>query len=650
MSGEPYLDIERSVIISSPAGSGKTEKLSRRYISLLETGSPVEKILCITFTEKAAAEMKQRILRILAAEHPELHAKVMQSAPLMRISTIHAFCLKVLKRFSIELGLDPSLDVMDETEAANLWTEAMYDALRAEGSTDGTLTALVRDRGLKGWDRVRRLLNTLHRKEPFPSILISEGGGPEGESLDLLSAYATCLALYVAKKQEKHVLDFNDLELLAHKALALGQEAYSILYSFDEHTDHLLVDEFQDTSTLQWRIIDKLTEEWRAGWGPKREGGTRPTIFLVGDEKQSIYLFRGANVSIFRGARDRLHEWLGDEYHYVEVTENYRSLPAIVEFTNRIFERLMQGTLLEPWRTAYAPFEARRTHGEGRVDLLTFGPGENTPATRQKEAGLIARQIRHTLHDTLRIYDREGETRPCTYGDMAVLIRKRTHLGAIEEALRAEGVPFIVVKGVGFYSEPEIAILRDFVCLLADPSDEYALFNVLRSPLGGLTYHELAGAALRKGSLMQALKESESPKLGEAVVRIGGWKRRSARTPLAVLMEEALVESGAWRHFASPQRQANVRKFLAIVEGFDATGASLMEVREHLIRGRSSSEIARANVNAEGMDAVRIMTVHAAKGLQFPVVFLPSLDEKPRSNKDAVVFDDTDNVVRMGFE
>jgi ATP-dependent helicase/nuclease subunit A len=119
---EKYLDITKSVIISSPAGSGKTEKLARRYVSLLLGGSEIEKILAITFTEKAAAEMKERILKILEKENPDMFLKVREKMPLMRISTIHAFCLKLLKRFSLELGLDPSLEVIDEFNASILWS------------------------------------------------------------------------------------------------------------------------------------------------------------------------------------------------------------------------------------------------------------------------------------------------------------------------------------------------------------------------------------------------------------------------------------------------------------------------------------------------------------------------------------------------
>ena len=122
---ESYLDISKSVMISSPAGSGKTEKLARRYIALLKNGSDVERILAITFTEKAAAEMKERIIKILEREDPEMFDRVREKMPRMRISTIHAFCLKLLKRFCLELDMDPSLEVMDSFNADMLWNESV---------------------------------------------------------------------------------------------------------------------------------------------------------------------------------------------------------------------------------------------------------------------------------------------------------------------------------------------------------------------------------------------------------------------------------------------------------------------------------------------------------------------------------------------
>ncbi|MEW6118420.1 MAG: UvrD-helicase domain-containing protein, partial [Nitrospirota bacterium] len=344
---ESYLDISKSVMISSPAGSGKTEKLARRYIALLKGGSDVERILAITFTEKAAAEMKERILSILRKEDTELFERVREKMPRMRISTIHSFCLKLLRRFCLELGLDISLEVLDSFNADMLWEEAVYESLQEDGKSGERLFyEVIRSNGIKGWDKLRKQLDLIHSKRPLVEAgIASRERGIEiahaGQFEKILFLYAKCLERYKRKKRERHCIDYNDLELMAYEAVAANPEWQNVLFSFDEHTDHILVDEFQDTSTLQWMIIDKLTEEWRSGMGVKREAGLSPTVFLVGDDKQSIYSFRGANAGIFKNARKRLSEWLGAEYHFIEVKENYRSLPAIVDFVNALFGTLM---------------------------------------------------------------------------------------------------------------------------------------------------------------------------------------------------------------------------------------------------------------------------------------------------------------------
>jgi DNA helicase-2/ATP-dependent DNA helicase PcrA len=270
---EKYLDITKSVIISSPAGSGKTEKLARRYVSLLLDGSEIERILAITFTEKAAAEMKERILRILEKENPDIFLKVREKMPLMRISTIHAFCLKLLKRFSIELGLDPSLEVMDEFNAAILWSESVYESLMEEKNRPDLFFDMMKERGIKGWDSLYRILNELHGRRPHPDLMLKEKHPVDGEEeKKILELYSRCLNRYTDKKLEKHLIDFDDIELLTCEALIKNPEWQNILHSFDEHTDHILVDEFQDTSSLQWKIIDKLTPTHRSCYKRCKEG------------------------------------------------------------------------------------------------------------------------------------------------------------------------------------------------------------------------------------------------------------------------------------------------------------------------------------------------------------------------------------------
>jgi len=651
---ENYLDITKSVIISSPAGSGKTEKLARRYISLLIGGSEIEKILAVTFTEKAAAEMKDRILTILEKENPDLFLAIREKMPLMRISTIHAFCLKLLKRFSIELGLDPSLDVMDEFAASLLWSESVYECLMDEKNEPALFYEMIRDRGIRGWDSLYRILDELNKRRPHPELLLKEKHPVAGEEEKrILELYSKCLQRYKDKKLQRHLIDFDDLELLTYEALIKNPEWQNILYSFDEHTDHILVDEFQDTSSLQWKIIDKLTEEWRSGIGSKRESGKIPTIFLVGDEKQSIYLFRGANVSVFQEAKERFSEWLGREYYFEEVRENYRSLPALIKFTNSLFERLMQPTLYEKWRTRYAPFEATR-QGDGHVELILAESDEGVKKNREREASILSKRIL-SLVNHYEIFD--GDTkRPCLYGDMAILLRRRTHLSLFEDALRRQGIPFIVVKGIGFYDEPEVALLRELLFLLIDPMDDYSLFCLLRSPLFGIDYRTLyrlldKSAKADKGDkpLLEKIRSSKNKKVKEASNLISGWIERSRYTPIAMLLEDALSETGGWQYYWEKQRHANIKKFIRIIELYESQRFSALDIREKLIKARLGDE-AKANINTEGMNAVKIMTVHAAKGLEFPIVFLPSLDEDNTPRGKSIVIDEEDGRIVMAYE
>jgi ATP-dependent helicase/nuclease subunit A len=654
-----YLDVSKSVIISSPAGSGKTEKLARRYIALLKDGSEVEKILCITFTEKAAAEMKQRILNILRQESPEMYSNIKSRIPLMRISTIHAFCLKVLKRFSIELGLDPSLSVMDELEAQVLWAQSVYEAMMAEKETSvdhvpespaPSFESMIRDRGLKGWASLKRALDNLHARKPYPEMMLKQQYGQPAsgeEARKLMHLYGKCLVRYKSKKAERHRLDFGDLEMLTFEALSGVPDWHNILYSFDEHTDHILVDEFQDTNTLQWMIIDRLTEEWRSGMGAKRDAGKTPTIFLVGDEKQSIYLFRGANVSVFHEARDRFSRWLGDEYHFIEAKENYRCLNEIVDFTNTLFERLMPKDPPHSWITRYSPFETTRK-GNGLVELILLEAEENTKETRTNEALILAETIRY-LHGRHEVYDGE-QRRSCRFSDMAVLLRKRTHLSTFEDALRKYDIPFVVLKGIGFFEEPDVSILRETISFICDPTGSYSLFCLLRSPLFGLAERTLHRLLKGKEPLIEQLRKSGTKKLRAISAVVEEWLEKSKNTPLAVLLEQALLDTEGWSHFYERQRYANIKKFIALVEAFEAEGLSMLEIREKLLRQRGTREVSKANINAEGMDAVKIMTVHAAKGLQFPMVFLPSMEEKNQYGSGPVLLEESNEGPTFHFE
>jgi len=724
-----YLDTNKSIMISSPAGSGKTEKLARRYIALLQHGVDVERVLAVTFTDKAAAEMKQRILRILKNEDEKLFRSLLEKIPLMRVSTIHSFCGTLIRRFSFDADIDPNYSIADEMEAGLEWDEILYDVLMEVGAgfkpapTGAYHATLLHDqennfilqtlgeKGFRGLDYLKNTMDYLFHKRPFsleakpfihtPSVteglteelrswetadnaihnykkiflqgfsreivsiedlFLTSAGLPRQKTPSALKGIANyqewalkmslcwknirveefaergkriytifnaCLRKYLARKKAKGVLDFSDLEYLAYKMLTENPEWANILYAFDEKTDHILVDEFQDTNNFQWGVINKLTEEWRSGMGAKRESGTRPTIFFVGDEKQSIYFFRGANVEIFHRAKEQMETWLGDEFLYVEAKENYRSRPAIVEFTNRVFSKIMQRPEKYPWITRYSPFTAHRTGipNSGRIELVLLQEDEDAgmDEKKQKEADVIAQRIK-SLAGNFEIADRATEQkRFCRYSDIAILLKNRTHLAPYEEALRNYSIPFVAVKGIGFYQENEISTLRALVFFLSNPHDDYSLYMLLKSPLFNMDE-----------SFILQLTGLEGESLFEKMLAVAGlksaiplqqWLSLLPKMPVAELIEHILVSTKAWRFFHEEQKRANIKKFIRIVEDLESKGKSLIKIRDFLERAVSENE-AKANVNTEGMDAVKIMTIHAAKGLEFPVVIVPGIEEQ----------------------
>ncbi len=251
---------------------------------------------------------------------------------------------------------------------------------------------------------------------------------------------------------------------------------------------------------------------------------------------------------------------------------------------------------------------------------------------KQKEADVIAQRIK-SLAGNFEIADRATEQkRFCRYSDIAILLKKRTHLAPYEEALRNYSIPFVAVKGIGFHQENEISTLRALVFFLSNPHDDYSLYMLLKSPLLNMDESFILQLTGLEG-------ESLFEKMGNDVaesVRAGSprpydilqyWLSLLPKMPVAELIEHILVSTKAWRFFHEEQKRANIKKFIRIVEDLEAKGKSLIKIRDFLERAVSENE-AKANVNTEGMDAVKIMTIHAAKGLEFPVVIVPGIEEQ----------------------
>ncbi|MEO0092178.1 MAG: UvrD-helicase domain-containing protein [candidate division WOR-3 bacterium] len=731
----------KSKIVSSPAGSGKTQKLAERYIELLQQNIPPERILTITFTEKAAAEMKERIFQLLREKDLKMYQILKEKSLSLRIQTIDSFCLSLLKRFAVNIGLQPDLEVLADPKA--IWTDSVYDTLmtiaeKEKGTSDyeQLLNSIVPNK-FRGWPNLKKLFDSLFEKrqsiergkipsyqyayleslvsqiknhpitsqkipdfpirapkEDFSDIddirkdlesikhtFLTQKNCPSSdichpeihEWYQLMFQYWRIILTVVSNQRfsvifdlfikrflgeynnRKKVLrqvDFNDLELLTYRVLTEHPEWSNILYIFDEHTDHILVDEFQDTSFLQWAIITKLAEEWLSGLGAKRERGIKPTIFLVGDDKQSIYLFRNAHSEIFEKAKSYLTSRLkSDELEIVEDTDNYRSLSSIIDFTNLVFPKIMTANKdAPPWQTRYRHFVRKRNNPNPGIVQIILDTAEGKMANlRQIDAELVALKILDIINKPI-VFDIQENARPCRFEDIAILLRRRTHLTRYENALRKYNIPFVIVKGAGFYDSPEIAILISLVNFLSDPTRNYDLYVVLKSPLFALSEKELllinedlqcdlcvtekdtlftSTNSDLKISLWTRFKNNAktSARYQDVISKLTNWISQIGYRPMVEILEEILDIQNGWKTFWQPQQVVNIKKFLKIVEDLENNGSHPLAICDYFEKNKDQEE-SKANVNTEGRNEVKLMTIHSAKGLQFPVVFFVGLDEK----------------------
>ncbi|MDI3298474.1 MAG: UvrD-helicase domain-containing protein [Bacillota bacterium] len=457
---------------------------------------------------------------------------------------------------------------------------------------------------------------------------------------------------YDRAKAEREAVDFDDLvaralELLERRAARGAPPPFRAV----------LVDEFQDTDRLQWSLFRLL-----AGWP---ENGQ---LYLVGDPKQSIYRFRGADVRVFATASRALAQAGG---HRLALPHNFRSEPRLIAFVNRLFRRLLPAegdVVFEPSRSA----RPRAAEGgevgaaggsEPRLLFVLLEPAPE-PLTQEERSRREARYWTEAIRRVVEAGrprvpdpelpadgDRPGE-RPPRYGDFAVLARALGDLLPWQEALREAGVPFVVGAGRGYFQREEVRDLLRLVRWLRAPADEMALAALLRSPFfavsdAGVTWLVRArdrlreqgqpGAtlwhALEPGTVLRdpGLDEADRQGLAEAQRRLGAWLEELPRRPLSALLEAALVESGYLATFeVFPDRErrlANVEAFLARVAGLEARG--LVTPEEVAAELEALLEMDRQGEPAppsEAADAVHLLTVHAAKGLEFPWVILPRLE------------------------
>jgi len=652
-----------SLLVRAGAGTGKTTVLVERFVrAVVDDETPVESMLAITFTEKAAAEMKARVRRRFLELGRRAEARAAEGA---WISTIHSFCTRVLRAHALSAGIDPGFRVLDELESQRLAVDAFDGALEEFMGEDPERIEVVASYTP---DRLRDMVRTAYshlrsrgerhpRLEAAPPPRAAVDGAPPSRSgrdpgADPLAVeqhehrvhemLRALLALYDDRyerlKRNRAGLDFEDLELIARDLLA-GERGLREQYA--ARFAHVLVDELQDTNPLQNELLDLLTDD---------------NLFRVGDENQSIYRFRNADVGVFRAHWEEARAAGRAE----SITVNFRARGELLDAIDLAFERTW-GERFEPLRE---PPGTRREPPElpgPCIELIVvdrprrrwderFDPSADpwgaamhgAPPWRAVEARLLAKRVEELVRDG-----------PWSYRDVVLLFRATTAMGLFERALEERGVPVHVVGGRGYWSQQQVADLRHWLSALANPLDELAVYSVLASPLVGLSLDALAllgveARRLHRGPFwlarepdghLDALLPKDRQKLNSFIARFEAERRAAPRVSLETLIDRAVTSTGYDRHLLSlpggARRMANVRKLMRMAREYEAEeGRDLRGFIDSIAeRDAPHAREGEAPLEAEALDAVRLMTVHRAKGLEFPVVCLADLGKDGRDDE-----------------
>lgn len=501
----------------------------------------------------------------------------------------------------------------------------------------------------------------------------------------LASLYQDLHATYQQRKRRETALDFADL---IDAAIDLLESNEAIRGSLRDTFDYVMLDEVQDTDPRQWELVQLLTS--------LDDDYDKCNLFVVGDEKQSIFRFRGADVAQFSRERQRLEtanetQELSplEDIHPVDgdggLDRNFRSVPTVLEPINDVFDELFgvippayqdAPTGIQSDDTSFEPSAQRLTpdrddsaglstgasfvvvpeEAETRESVLPDShalqdlPGDDTELDTRALAAEVAAVLEGDTqrYETVESEDGEPVEEPTSLepSDIAILLRKRTHLKEYERALAALNIPYTVASGIGFYESTEIVALRNLFRVLSDPHDDLALFSLLRSPLFGFEdsrvvslWTDIDRDHIGDGELWNALVTTDDDQLTAARENVQQWRALAGATDGDTVVEtwdallgRIIADTGFIASLATDERGqqavANIEKFRARLRGWSEDGLqTLPAVVDRIEREvELSTREGEAEV-AEDADGVRIMTIHDAKGLEFPAVFVPGLSK-----------------------
>ncbi|UZQ53567.1 DNA helicase PcrA [Trichothermofontia sichuanensis B231] len=605
------------LLVVAGAGSGKTRALSYRIVNLVLTHRVApENILAVTFTNKAAREMKDRIETLFATQQaqarygqplsslaPEVQTQLRSQVYRditkdLWIGTFHALCARIL-RLDIEKyesaeghRWERSFSIFDESDAQSLVKEIVKE----------------KDLDDKKYDprSLRFAISNAKNRDLSPRQFEQEQPNLRGRII--AEVYAT----YQERLAANNALDFDDLIWIP---VQLFRQNESILGYWHHRFQHILVDEYQDTNRTQYELIKLLATN---GDDPQRFDRQRRSIFVVGDADQSIYSFRAADFKILMGFQDDFGDGLSDEetQTMIKLEENYRSTQNILEIANHLIEKNTEriDKVLRPMRSSGEPVFCHRSDNE--ID----------------EAQFVINQMRDLQHQHPEL----------NWGSFAILYRTNAQSRAFEEVLVRSDIPYTIVGGLRFYDRKEIKDVLSYLKLLVNPYDTVSLMRVINTPRRGIgksTLDRLSTAAQELGvpvweilsdeTSVNTLAGRSAKSVNQFAATIRYWREQIDALPANQIIQGVLEDSGYVQDLKAQGTQEAEERIQNVLELYNAVLQFEEENEDPSLLNFLASAALASDLDhlSEGQTAVSLMTLHSSKGLEFPVVFLVGLEQ-----------------------
>jgi len=565
---EAVTTVEGPLLVFAGAGSGKTRVITHRIAYLLyEIGIPPDNILAVTFTNKAAREMQTRLLRLAPPDREASDRSVF-------FATYHRFCAWLLRAYGQVVGVQKHFTIFDDADSVHLIRQI--------------LKSFNLDSGLYRPAAIAAMIDRAKNDLRSPADLQSQADGP------VQKAAAKVFPEYDRRLREMNALDFSDLLVFAVKLLDTSP---ALLRQMQEKFAYILVDEYQDTNIAQYSLLRKLA--------------AHGNLCVVGDDDQAIYSWRGADIrNILSFEKDFPNA------RVVKLEENYRSTQGILDIAYQVIRHNRD--------RADKRLQATRHSGQA--------PMVYTAADGYDEAAFVARQVRELSSEW-------------AYSDMAVFYRMTAQSRLIEEEFLARAIPYVVVSGVGFYERREVKDLLAYLRVIANPADDAAFTRILNVPKRGIG--ESTAALLRESARSAGCSQLDILARFDSIDVSPAVKKRLHE--LHDLLTDLRNSSASLSVEEILRRIVSVTDFFAYLEktdpaGFDERAANVQELytvaQEFARRSGGSDQTASVTGFVEELslltdadrldpdaDRVSLMTLHAAKGLEFSAVFLIGLEE-----------------------